>query len=281
MTEFDIEERTRSKVEEIANSIKMQWSTPAFDGKTLLLVEDQDDKNCFFKFFNCDTVEIRTTAGCNKMRNIFDILQSFSIPLFVIQDSDFARVCDNIPKEDNYFITDCHDHEMMCLNNEKVMKAIFVNNAVNYDLELVKLAFEYLRTLSHFKWYNYKYHLNVNFKGYKVGGKRKEELCSFDAIYKTVKPHSPKCTTLIKEFHIIDFTRGQNQQSDFELTNGHDFLDLITQLIEEKYNLHGKIKNNLRPIMYTSFTFDCFKETTLYSNIYTWAGEKAEVLFAS
>lgn len=281
MSEFDIEERTRSKVEEIASSIKMQWCTPTYDGKILLLVEDQDDKNCYFKFFNYDLVEIRTSAGCNKMRHLFDILRLYSIPLFAIQDSDFARVCDKIPKEENYFITDCHDHEMMCLNNPKVMKAIFVNNAVNYDLELVKSAFDYLRMLSHFKWYNYKYHLNVNFRGYKVCGKKKEELCSFDAIYNTVKPHSPKCTSLIKEFHINDFIKEQNRQSDFELTNGHDFLDLMTQLIEEKYNLHGKIKNNLRTIMYSSFTLDCFKDTNLYRNVYTWAGEKADVLFVS
>ena len=37
MNDFDMEERAKNKPEDVANSIKMQWDSPAFDGKTLLL----------------------------------------------------------------------------------------------------------------------------------------------------------------------------------------------------------------------------------------------------
>ena len=42
--EFDLEERAKTSPAETANSIKMQWNTPAYDGKVLLLVEHDVDR---------------------------------------------------------------------------------------------------------------------------------------------------------------------------------------------------------------------------------------------
>lgn len=281
MSEFDIEGRTKTKPEEIAYSIKMQWDSPAFDGKTLLLVEFEADKRCYFKLFNHENVEIRTTAGCNVMKRLFDAIQPYGIPNFAIQDSDFARVCGRIPAEANYFVTDCHDHEMMCLKEDDVMKALFENLALAYDSELVATVFEDLRMLSYFKWYNYYYHLNVNFKGYKPRGKSKEDLCSFDAIYGAVLPQSPSCSSSIKESDVTTFVSSQTAFSAFEITNGHDFLDVFSQSIEEKYSIHGLNQERLQPIIYASFTFERFVRTQLYHEILSWAGDRAPLLFAA
>lgn len=281
MSEFDMEERTKEKPEEIANRYKMQWDSPAFDGKMLLLVEYENDKRCYFKLFNHDKVEFRTTTGCNNMKRLFDAIQAYDIPCFAIQDSDFARVCGKIPEEENYFVTDYHDHEMMCLSNKEIMLAVFENLAIAYDSALVSTTFDDLKMLSYFKWFNYHSHLNVNFRGYKPRGKVKADLHSFDAIYAVVKPQSPKCCVTITEADLNSFVSSQTNQNFFEITNGHDFLDILSQNIEEKYKIHGITNEGLRSTIYASFTFDRFVKTQLYHDIYSWAGEKAVLLFAA
>ena len=281
MSDFDMEERARSKPEEIANSFKMQWDSPAFDGKTLLLVEYEADKKCYYKLFNQKKVEIRTTTGCNSMKRLFDAIQPHGIPNFAIQDSDFARVCGRIPEEPNYFVTDWHDHEMMCLHDGEVMKALFSNLAIEYDEVLVNKAFEDLKVLSYFKWYNYHHHLNVNFKGYKPRGKSKEELGSFNAIYDVVKTQSPCCSVTITEADVASFVSSQTPKDFFEITNGHDFLDVLSQSIEEKHQIHGLNREKLQPIIYACFTFERFERTQLYQEIRSWAAENACNLFAA
>ena len=227
--DFDLEERSKNKIEERANRIKMEWDTPAFDGKMLLLVENKNDRRCYFKLFNPNHVEIQTTEGCNNMKRLFTAIQMTGVPNFAIQDSDFARVCGSpLPKE-NYFITDRHDHEMMCLENEEVMKALFSNKATVYDQSIVEEVFDDLIVLSQYKWYNYYHHLNINFKGYKVRGHTKADLCSFSAINGEVMPQSPNCHVAIKEADVTTFVAGQPKIDRFELTNGHDFVDLLAK----------------------------------------------------
>lgn len=281
MSEFDLEERETQKVEEIAQSIKMQWDTPAFDGKTLLLVEFDTDKRCYYKLFNENNVELRTTRGCNSMRRLFLAIQQYGIPNFAIQDSDFARVCNRKPAEANYFITDCHDHEMMCFANHDVMKDVFKNLAIRYDKPLVDEVFDNLKMLSYLKWYNYDQHLNLNFKGYKPRGKKMDDLRSINKIFDVVRIHSPKRKKDINEKEVLDFVRNQPKQSIYEITNGHDFLDLFSQSISEKYSMPYLFSDNIRPIIYTCFTIDRFVKTDLYKAICKWVGKGAPLLFAA
>lgn len=276
-----MEERAKTKPEEIANSIKMEWDSPAFDGKVLLLVENNNDRKCYFKLFNHNTVEIRTTGGCNGMKRLFDAFQPFGIPNFAIQDSDFARVCGRMPIERNYFLTDYHDHEMMCLSDNEIMVAIFENHAIAYDSDLVAMTFDELKTLSYFKWFNYHHHLNLNFKGYKPRGKSKVDLMSFGSIYNDVRPQSPKCTVIITEDDVSAFVSSQTKQSFFEITNGHDFLDMLSLNIANKYSIHDINQDSLRAIIYSCFTFSRFVKTMLYQAIKDWARTSSEVLFAA
>ena len=280
-SEFDLEKRARDKVEDTARSIKMQWNTPAFDGKYLLLVENINDKKCYYKLFNSKKVEIKTTKGCNSMRRLFDAIQTTGVPNFAIQDSDFARVCGREPVEPNYFLADRHDHEMMCLEYDDILKSLFANQALDYDATLVDEIFEDLKILSNFKWYNYHHRAKINFDGYKTRGHSKGELRSFDAIYNYVKPQSPKCNVMVTEADVTSFVNGQPIQNRFELTNGHDFLDQLALGIGEKIKNSNLKTEDLRLVMYARFTWEYFVQTQLYKQICDWAGDESEMLFAA
>ncbi len=281
MSDFDLEDRWKSKAEEIAQSIKMQWDAPANNGKILLLVEGEDDRVCYFKLFNHQRVEIRTTEGCNKMKRVFDLIQQYGIPNFAIKDCDFARVCNDVPSEDNFFTTDFHDHEMMCLSEFEVRKAIFFSYAIIFDEALVNEVFEDLEMLSFFKWFNYSSHSNVNFNGYNVRGKEKSDLRSFNAIYETVMPQSPNCVTAITEKDVLDFVNKYHERNYYEITNGHDFISALAKSIEQKYGVKNLKEKDIRLIINAKYSLDFFIKTNLYSDICAWAGEMSSELFAA
>ena len=281
MSEFNLEQREKQLPKDVARSIKMQWDTPSFDGKTLLLVEDETDKRCYFKLFNKNKVVIKTSQGCNKMKHLFDELQQLDIPNFAIQDSDFARICNKRPKENNYFLTDCHDHEMMCLANEDVMEGIFLNLALDNDRDLVQEIFDDLKVLSYFKWYNYDHHLNFKFKGYSPKGKTKADLHSFSAIFNIVKSHSSNCCTIVTSDDLYSFVAIHSEPNVYEITNGHDFLIMLSQAIENKYKKPNLRVELLRTLIYANFTIDKFVKTNLYTAICSWAGDNAKELFVA
>ena len=281
MSSFDLEDMWKKNAEEFAQSIKLQWDSPTNDGKFLLLVEWENDKVCYFKLFNPQKVEIRSTMGCNKMKRIFDLIQQYDIPNFAIQDSDFARVCDNVPTNDNFFLTDYHDHEMMCLANEDVMKGIFLNLALEIDRNIVQEIFDDLKVLSYFKWYNYNYHLNFKFKGYSPRGKTKADLHSFCAIFDIVKSHSSNCCPLVTSDDFYNFVALHPDPNVYEITNGHDFLIMLSQAIENKYKKPKLQEEILRTLLYANFTIDKFVKTNLYIAIYSWAGDNAKELFVA
>lgn len=281
MSDFDLEQRIKTNVEETVSSLRLQWNSPTYDGKYLLLVEHDCDKRCYYRHFNPAYVEIKTTMGCNNMRRLFLAIQPLKIPNFAIQDSDFARVCGCVPTEPNYFITDCHDHEMMCLSNNDVLRDLFSIFAIDYDATLVDEIFDDLTILTNFKWYNYYYHLNVNFRGLKLRGRKRTELRSFDFIYREVLSHSPGCTKAVSAEDIYNFVSNQAPQNQFELTNGHDFLDLMSQGFEERYKEKNICREKLQPIIYACFTSERFKKTQLYYDIRSWAGENADNLLVA
>lgn len=281
MSDFDIKNRDKEKPEDTAFRIKMKWDSPAFDGKYLLLVEDNDDRKCFFKFFDPKMVEFEVSRGCSRMLQILNFIQDYKIPNFAIQDSDFARACKCMPSKDNVFFTDFHDHEMMCLSEKDVMKALFLNNGICFDEVLVNEVFDDLKMLSYFKWYNYSNHLNVNFDGYNPSGKETSDLRSFNSIFNAVKPQSPHCVSSISEKNILDFVKDQKEQNPFEITNGHDFLGVLSQKMKKKYKdiVHNLSDAQIRMIIYSSFTMKYFIKTKLYKSIFTWAGDMGVSLF--
>lgn len=271
MSEFDLEERTKSNPEEFAHDIILEWNSPSYHDMTLLLVEYKNDKICFFKFFNHDVVEIRETHGCNFLKRVFGIIQESDIKLFAIQDSDFSRICGVDVDSTNYFLTDCHDHEMMCFSDEEVMRSVFDNLAIPFDHTLVENTFDDLMLLSYIKWLNYHDHLNLNVKSYKPSDKDKTELHSFDSIYNHIRSYSPKCTREITERDMMDFVTSQTDINVYEITNGHDFLDVLSKRINEKHKSTNINGDKIRPILYACYTLDKFKKTHLYSKISQWA----------
>lgn len=88
---------------------------------------------------------------------------------------------------------------------------------------------------------------------------------------------APNCHVDIKESDVVTFVAGQPLIDQFELTNGHDFIDLLAQCIGEKIHETNLRTDDLRIIIYANYVSTLFMRTII-SN---WAGGKAALLFAS
>lgn len=275
MKEFDLRARTSSKDVDMVNKFILEWNSPAFCGKHLLLVESINDKQFYYRFFNNETVEIRQTEGCNLMKKVLVTLDSTSIPYFAIKDSDFDRVSRKHPSNSNCFLTDCHDHEMMCLHEKEVMTQLFRTNMVECEDIVVNSIFEELAMLSHIKWYNYCNHCNLNFKLFHPEQENINNLQSFDYIMSHIVVRSTDSESVpsFTEQDVYSFVDAQDNYDYYEITNGHDFLKRLIVYFHS-IGCKGINENILRIQLYNLFTFSHFEKTQLYQEILKWGQGK-------
>lgn len=268
--------------ETIADEIIMQWKSPGFANKTLILVEGKDDRLFYYKFFNHDTSEVVDCKGCKKVIEVYKILQRRSLFLHVtIKDSDFERLNGPTISNDNFFLSDCHDYEMMCLKNPRTVKSLFENLAIPYDEKIIERVFSDLQYLSYFKWYNYTYHNNYKFKTFSVTDKSAEELRQFNHIHACILPVSPNCNQ-IEESTLDKFIDEKKVCDPYELTNGHDFIRRLCHHIKRKHREWSNLnEERLKNILHPCFNKEDFAETNLYHIIKAWETYTKNIILQS
>lgn len=257
----------------IADELIEMWKSPAFNGKVLVLVEGGGDRTFYYKFFNKENAAIRDCKGCKKVVEVYKLLQNKAkFNNITIKDSDFDRLNGKPELGINFFYSDCHDYEMMCMKNVTTVKKLFANLAVEYDEDIINRVFEDLKYLSFFKWYNYTFHTNYNFRKFSVTDKTVEQLNDFDYIHNCLMVVSTNCNKIEKKT-LEDFieSKSQSQYDLYEMTNGHDFIKRMIHHIKKKYNTltninEEKLKNTLHPC----YDIRDFKLTNLYKGIQQW-----------
>ena len=58
--------RQEQKEENVADSFILEWKTPQYKDKVLVLVEGEGDYKFYYKFFNVSKTAIRYSQGCSK-----------------------------------------------------------------------------------------------------------------------------------------------------------------------------------------------------------------------
>lgn len=257
--------------ESVANEIIHEWKSPAYNNKVLVLVEGKDDRIFYYKFFNKDFSEIKDCKGCKKVIEVYRILQSKAKFLNItIKDSDFDRINGKPKSGVNFFYSDCHDYEMMCLRNKGTLEKLFANLAIDYDEAIINSVFEDLRYLSFFKWYNYTNHCNFNFRGFKITDKTREQLYDFEYIHGNLSYVSRNCISINKET-LNNFINDNADYDLYEITNGHDFITRLIFHIKQKDSSMNNInEEKLKLTLHPCFDINDFEKTDLYCDIKHW-----------
>lgn len=261
------------KAQDLINEIRLQWNTAAFHQKVLIMVEGKDDKTFYFKFFNPSQSELKTCKGCRKLKDVYtSIRNSLTIECIAIKDSDFDRLNHIRPIDENFFYTDCHDYEMMCLADEQVKKELFDNLAITYEPGLIDKVLHELEYLSYFKWFNYTHKAYYEMKAIKVENETAENLNNYAFLHN--KGYVSSSKLIISEKDLNSFIISNSPCSPKEITNGHDFIKRLCYHLKVQKELHNINEHQIRLILYPCFRKENFQQTSLYREIKEWETSK-------
>lgn len=266
-----------------ANQIRLEWMTPSNHDKVLVLVEGSEDSRFYFKFFDRKCSEIKNSGGCGTLKGVYSILRTAKeMTCIAIKDSDFDRINGVSGIDGNFFYTDCHDYEMMCLADVNVRKALFENLGIAPDEGLVDKIKMELRYLSFFKWYNYTYVNHYLMAKVKVDSEdmTADKLNDYDFLHTTCY-NITSCHAPIEKDDLDNFIEEHQRFSDWEIINGHDFIQRLCFHLKLVYHITNLNEEKVKLCLYPCFGMDAFQRTSLCRDIKTWEANSGKLILKS
>ena len=148
------EEIEKHPVDKIAE-VKQAYNSSLRDYRVMILVEGEDDENFYRNYADDSNVYVYAMMGCDWMQPTLQALNPrYKNKLAAIKDADFDRLNKNLPSLSNLFLTDEHDHEMMCVSKEKsaeIAEHYKVDKTTAQDIHLEIIT--NITPFSEVKWY--------------------------------------------------------------------------------------------------------------------------------
>ncbi len=199
----------------------------------------------------------------------------------VIKDADFRRANgEDLDRNPDIFYADCHDHEMMCIFQDKVREVLLENFMVEgTGNTFFNNIFEELTLLSYFKWYNfnnicaYDFDRMGNLFGMSQSFFKDLEIMEKEIYCRTLserkKNNVKESLERIDMNDLSDFVKSQPSPDKYEITNGHDFYNRINFHLQKINKNNVRSEEALKDTIYAAFSF-VFKNTQLYARLNTW-----------
>lgn len=250
----------------------LEWKTPQFSGKNLLIVEGPSDVSFYQKFVSSST-EIRNAGGCRSLHDVFlEIKRKSSILSLAIMDSDFARVNGNLLNTPGFFYADYHDHEMMCFSFPVVLCSTLSDLSISCSGSDYDAMISNLESLSVIKWFSYSTpEKRLSTKRINPGGLDAVLLrdCEY-LLNKAVEDTTNAGRIVSVTIEEIDsFKQSHTPFDPLEVINGHDLISMIVN----HANKQGAncSKKRFLQTLHERFTMGNFMTTSLYRDVYAWA----------
>lgn len=285
MNENPIAEVTAENPDSIIAKIQLYLNNPQNE-KIIVLVEGIDDKKFFSKFFDENTTQIECCDGCKNVVCVFEKLNPrYEEYMIAIKDADYDILEGKTYTYTNFFLTDCHDLEMMILHNSCVENNLCAECSLPTDSGIVKTVLEDIKSLSYLRWYNEK-----NRKGLEL----KQILCN---LYKG--SNALDCETCLciiegnkgkgvpKKSDLLSFESEYSSVDLFDLSVGHDVchaLALKLKYLCKKENFKCKIhgEEGVSSAIRIAYNASDFKKTKLYTNLKKWEmGNRKKLLIVN
>lgn len=248
----------------IESEIRLLISADINNNKTYILVEGNDDINLLCHMMN-DNIDI---IGCNGKESIMKIVKNIDkINCIGIIDRDYEYNYNN----SKIFLYDYCCLEMMIISNKDIMEKIekefkVGNNGILYIMS--SLLFTSL-----IRKYNYYHKLKIHFGPLngisKYYDKNKNKINNDEIILLLEKIDENKafirnmnCKKLINEVEkICKFNENKLLNKLLEITNGHDFLNVLSVFIKNKN------KDYFWHFIRGAYNKDIFEKTKLYKKL--------------
>ncbi len=264
-----------------------------------VVVEAKSDEDLFGAHFRQDCIFF-CFGGWEKVAKTIQLVNQYNIQGIVgIIDADFRRVLGIDITEENLFLTDFHDSEMMliesfvwekilhhCADTRKTAKGTggkLLTFKAKHQKSIKEFILEVLKPLSILRLLNEKEELGLKFrtqkkndydyvKYFKFISKDDLNFIGLEQLIKTVEDKSqkqgffknrPDLRSKLEELLTEDFDLK-------ELTNGHDVLNVLS-LALEKVIASKKVKaDELSKMLIVAYRFEDFQKTNLYLALKKW-----------
>lgn len=273
MAYSSLEESMENK--NIAVEVRLKINTPQGSKKVFLFVEGQDDLSLYRRILKNDYLEIKRSQGGKSevIKIIKDLADHYSQVLGFI-DADFDNILKNRTYANNVFLTDCHDLEMMMVKCDEVYNEAILDFVDNVGCCFKRdKAFTLIEFVSCLKYVKYAKFLDLNlnppFRHYidlvNNNFKKQEYL---DQIYAVSgnRDYTMPVADIIANAKIVN--------DPYNLTNGHDFMIIIAELINyinKKTGLYSGNKDREIERTFRGFyTLQHFKKSQLYLKFVLW-----------
>lgn len=271
-----------------------------------MFVEGVSDECFWKKFINRDSIHIQQVNG---WENVVACVQKFKIETleeycFGVIDSDFEQIYPHKSiTENNIFLTDFHDLEMMMYKSEawnSALKAIDKKNRiVENSQEVLNNVFEITDKIGYLKLSSFTNNLRLLFK--KENRNHEIELPKYENVINRVGIYEgdEKLIQYIRDFsisnsrNIVESPPSVNDiKNEFQstcntkypseyLSNGHDVTYVMNYILRRKYRLTESYISidTIDIALFAAYNIDSLKQTNLYNSMKNWEKVHNKSLF--
>ena len=270
---------------DIMNSIRLELRHPATRDNVWVLVEGPTDQKLFSKLLDAKSIRIEVVhgGGVEPLLHAIKKLSHETDRVVAIRDSDFIRLEGKMPDQENLYITDSHDAEMMMVASDSAFKSLvseYLTKRIDDFLELREEILESIAFAGAARWLNYIHKLTLNFGKVGLGGcyqgstlrlHKKKYLRKLHA----ASPHR------FRDITIEEVERAVDEFDDlFNLCNGHDF-EKVTSLHISAVTAKDIKDSDIGKIMRVAYTYADFIKTELYQGLRQWERKSGYKLFSA
>lgn len=288
--------------ERVANSIVQDHK---YKG-TYLIVEGLKDNLLFNKFVANELCQIKIAFGNLNVIEVINELNKRSFKDVVgIIDSDFRVLNSEIPNNENIFLTDEHDIELMIFKSA-TFETLLLNycqpekiapfRKLNKNKELRDILLNLAAPLGYLKWAHTIFDLGLIFKPQKPEGVplpisdfipvNTLEFAGYDKMLDVVinysRNKSTKVTTKIIALKKVEEIN-QATVELYHLCNGHDVMSILSLGLRKKLsNLNSKAvsADQLENEFIFAYDSQYFAETRLYASIKKWEKQNNKTILS-
>lgn len=249
-------------------AVKMLIENQVNDGKVILIVEGDDDREVYGRFVDSGMVEIYADGDCDKHSEILQALNPhYPKRLVAIKDADFDHLNGKVYSCENMCLTDFHDLECMILAAgipESVMEKYgermqeFTVDDVMHDLEKA----------SYLKWYSSRQeHNKLRFKGLKWRDFYGENyIVAMEELFEKAKANTNNVITWTLA-DVCGFIQQNLNQDLKQLCRGHDVFECLYIRFKYAAPKQNFPKKKFFRDLRDSYTMDDFSKTNLYASL--------------
>lgn len=268
-----------------------------------VLVEGKKDCKLYSKFLDLKNTRVRPTFGCDKLIQVFDILNKRGFDKKIgILDKDFFEFYGTLPQLENVFFTDYHDIEVMIFVTKALDDVLriytFQEKVEEFEKKTGKgireIIFELSDKIGYLKLIEKKYGFGLKFKPDTVDGKQikysdfisdkmvyngDDSLISSIINYSRNKTDKKLINNEIKEKYISEKL---NKYESKHLSNGHDISNIVFLFLKKTVrSTNGMLNdyNSVEDSLILAYEFEDFKKTELYKSLLIWSDNKSIPMF--